>query len=193
MPKQRRPAADRFWEKVEKGDGCWEWTAASLDGYGIFKLSRSEGNRRAHVFAYELEIGPTEGRWVLHRCDNPPCVRPDHLFLGTNADNMQDMSAKGRSGNQKKTACPAGHPYNDENTYFDSSGRRRCKPCRRLRRRVQRTPAEQQEMRLRMGTPRRERTHCPQGHLYDDENTRRNSRGARVCRACERERRNRNR
>lgn len=191
MPRKRRPVKDRFWEKVRKTDDCWEWTGARTQGYGAFMVNREVGAKRAHILSYEWNVGPTEGRWVLHRCDNPPCVRPDHLFLGTNADNMRDMSAKGRSGNQKKTACPAGHPYNDENTYLDSSGRRRCKPCRRVRRRVQRTPDEQQEMRLRMGAPRRERTHCPQGHPYDAENTRRTKRGRRVCRTCERDRRQR--
>lgn len=187
MPRKRRPLADRFWEKAKKGDGCWEWDAATTDGYGVFQLGRGEGTRRAHVLAYELGIGPTEGRWVLHRCDNPPCVRPDHLFLGDVIANNQDMFAKGRSWQQQRTACPDGHPYDEENTYVDSGGRRRCKACRRPKRRVKRTEDEQQEMRRRMGTPRAERTHCPRGHPYDEENTR-HSNGRRHCRACGRER-----
>jgi len=193
MPQKPRPLADRFWEKVKKGDGCWEWTAATSRGYGTFNLGRRQGTRGAHVVAYELKVGPTEGGFVLHQCDNPACVRPDHLFLGTNADNMRDMSSKGRSASQKKTACPAGHPYSEENTYFDTTGRRRCKPCRRLRRRVQRTPVEQQVMRSRMGAPRRARTHCPQGHEYTEENTYVTPKGSRSCRACQRGRKERTR
>lgn len=188
MPRKSRPLEERFWEKVAKSDGCWEWTAATTNGYGVIQLGQGTGTRGAHVVAYELEIGPTEGRWVLHRCDNPPCVRPDHLFLGDVAANNRDMFAKGRGWQQQKAECPHGHPYTEENTYY-TEGRRRCRQCRRLKRRVNRTEAEQQEMRLRMGSPRRERTHCPKGHPYDEDNTRRTSRGSRVCRACEKERR----
>jgi hypothetical protein len=84
--------ADRFWPKVAKGDGCWLWTAAKgHKGYGSFE------HHNAHRIAYQLEYGPIpDGLFVLHRCDNPPCCRPDHLFLGTNADNMRDAFAKGR-------------------------------------------------------------------------------------------------
>jgi hypothetical protein len=191
MPRQRRPLSDRFWEKVEKGEGCWLWTAATSGGYGVINLGYKEGIRRAHVVAYELTFGPVGNQWVLHRCDNPPCVRPDHLFLGDVVANNQDKFDKGRSWQQQRTACPAGHPYSDENTYTNSDGRRRCKPCRRARRRVQRTDEERIEMRRRMGVPRAQRTHCPQGHPYDEENTLVNSRGSRVCRACARERRQR--
>lgn len=189
MPRKSRPLAERFWEKVAKGEDCWEWTAATTNGYGTFNLGRGQGTRGAHIVAYELENGPTEGRWVLHRCDNPPCVRPDHLFLGDVQANNQDMIGKGRAWYQARGMCHNGHLYTDENTYIDTDGRKRCRVCRRARRRVVRTPEEQQEMRRRMGTPRRERTHCPQGHTYSAENTRISGRGSRVCRACERDRR----
>lgn len=85
----------RFWTKVQQGDGCWEWQASRRLGYGRFWL-----NGRfvaAHRFAWEQENGSVpEGLEVCHRCDNPPCVRPDHLFLGTTQENINDMVAKGR-------------------------------------------------------------------------------------------------
>jgi hypothetical protein len=88
---------DRFWSKVEKGPECWEWKAgASSHGYGGFKVAGQL--LRAHRVAWELTYGPIpEGMVVCHRCDNPSCVRPDHLFIGTVADNNRDRSAKGRS------------------------------------------------------------------------------------------------
>ena len=87
---------ERFWGKVRvaQGEGCWEWTGWRLQrsGYGMMWPGI-----RAHRLAYELMNGRIpSGMSVLHRCDNPPCVRPDHLFLGTQADNMRDMIRKGR-------------------------------------------------------------------------------------------------
>lgn len=86
---------DRFWAKVEKAAGCWTWTGGcDAQGYGAFKSTRMT---KAHRFSWELHFGKiTNGLWVLHRCDNPSCVRPDHLFLGTHEENMADMKAKGR-------------------------------------------------------------------------------------------------
>lgn len=80
-----------FWSRVRIGDGCWEWTGPRARGYGYHR------SRRAHRVAFEFANGPIpEGLHVLHRCDNPACVRVDHLFLGTHQDNMADRSAKGR-------------------------------------------------------------------------------------------------
>ena len=97
MPRYR-PIAERFWEKVHKGDGCWEWTAyRSADGYGMIGRERGDGVERAHRLSWELHFGPIpSGTAVLHRCDNPPCVRPSHLFLGTQTENVADSVAKGR-------------------------------------------------------------------------------------------------
>jgi hypothetical protein len=90
----------RFWSRIQRaeGDGCWIWTAARFPaGYGKVALPRSRKLEGAHRIAWILTNGPIPfGLWVLHRCDNRPCCRPDHLFLGTCADNVADMIAKGR-------------------------------------------------------------------------------------------------
>jgi hypothetical protein len=98
MCEKRQPAERRFWKKVNKTDGCWLWTASkNWAGYG--KFWTGEVLTASHRFSFELMHGPiTNGRCVLHKCDNPACVRPDHLFLGTHADNIHDMMRKGRRG-----------------------------------------------------------------------------------------------
>lgn len=121
-----RTNEERFWEKVEKTDGCWPFAGAKVyynhrnghryGGYGVFGVRtpglRGHRQRLAHRFAWELAHGPVpRGLDVLHRCDNPPCVKtePDeqwpqgHLFLGTAQDNGRDMTEKGRSGLAKLT------------------------------------------------------------------------------------------
>lgn len=87
----------RFWMNVRSSkDGCWEWSG-SLDNHGYGKIGIAGRTPRVHRFSYELHYGKiTGGLFVCHRCDNPKCVRPDHLFLGTNTDNMRDAFAKGR-------------------------------------------------------------------------------------------------
>lgn len=89
--------AENFWSKVNKGGDCWEWTASRTgDGYGHAHFGAAI---LAHRLSWVLTRGAIPpGMKVLHRCDNPPCVRPEHLFLGTQADNARDREAKGRSG-----------------------------------------------------------------------------------------------
>lgn len=91
-------AAERFESKVEKipEAGCWVWMGSlNNKGYGVFSLNRKQ--KYAHRVSYQLYNGPIpDGLYVLHRCDNPACVSPTHLFLGTQKDNMRDMMAKGR-------------------------------------------------------------------------------------------------
>lgn len=116
----------RFWNKVEKTDGCWLWTASTFtDGYGKFKFDGK--NRRAHRMSWIMENGEIpDGMVVLHSCDTPLCVNPAHLSLGTPKDNTQDMIKKNRQHNQIKTHCPRGHEYDIAN----KNGSRACRNCR---------------------------------------------------------------
>lgn len=87
---------ERFWSKIKQGmpNDCWEWQADKIPtGYGSFRDKVHMASR----LAYEFEYGPIpEGMFVLHKCDNPPCCNPSHLFLGTQRDNVKDRDAKGR-------------------------------------------------------------------------------------------------
>lgn len=92
---------DRFWEKVDKTPGhgpsgnCWVWIASlGTGGYGQFKWY--DKLRGSHVCSWMIHFGETNGLCVLHKCDNKKCINPDHLFLGTIADNVKDMISKNR-------------------------------------------------------------------------------------------------
>lgn len=92
----------RFWSKVNKTKKCWVWVGRiGTHGYGVFSIARK--NFRAHRFSYSIIHGDLNGLSVLHKCDNPACVNPDHLFLGTQNDNIKDMVAKGRNPTSKLT------------------------------------------------------------------------------------------
>ena len=92
-----RPIRERFWSKVDRSGECWLWMRGEdTSGYGTFRLAKTSD--RAHRVAWSMERGDIPpGKYVLHCCDNRRCVRPDHLYIGTHADNMRDMIARGRA------------------------------------------------------------------------------------------------
>jgi hypothetical protein len=112
-------------------DPCWLWDAGrDQKGYGSIWIDG--GARRVHRVAWLIWWGPIpDGAWVLHRCDNPPCFNPRHLWLGGNTDNQRDSSLKGRTrnGNFYKTHCPQGHAY--EETDYGYEAGRVCRICKR--------------------------------------------------------------
>lgn len=136
---------------------CWEWIGMRTDNgrgafYGTVLLSPGPTTTGAHRIAYKLFVGPIPpGLFVLHRCDNPGCVRPDHLFLGTHADNVLDWIRKGRTTKGKpryatrRDLCSKGHPI--EATLGTMKGRF-CPTCAKARRRA-RTERETLARRLR--------------------------------------------
>lgn len=125
----------KFWRSVSKAPhpkGCWIWTGSKDDaGYALIRLKK-----RAVIasrLSYFLANGNLdETLHVCHTCDNPPCVNPAHLFLGTLTDNVRDCTSKGRHAGQKKTHCPKGHEYTPENILHrkDRPGVRSCRACR---------------------------------------------------------------
>jgi hypothetical protein len=167
LPSLDEHARAKFWTNVDTSGECWVWTGSkSHSGYGLFYVAG--GMYLAHRLAWEMTNDAKLGTLLAcHHCDNPPCVRPDHLFAGTNSDNMRDMFAKGRHA---PLVCPpeklqfrpfcrkAGHARTPDNV----DGGHRCKACERERR-ERRTIAEREakangsapEIRLAPGTGER--------------------------------------
>ena len=135
---------ERFWQKVRKGPGCWEWTSARLpSGYGLISWRGTE--HYAHRVSWMIHHGEVPaGMYVLHRCDNPPCVNPDHLYPGDAADNMRDCISRGRRNHLHKpiqlpitpkglpSRCRKGHAYLGRNLVVGAREGRRCRICYNL-------------------------------------------------------------
>jgi hypothetical protein len=132
---------EAFWASATRPDqGCWEWQGSKNRGYGTF--SRNGRSERAHRHAWILTYGEIPpGLMVCHHCDNPPCIRPEHLFIGTMLDNMRDAARKGRirtplqrgerPWNASITHCRSGHELAGPNVLVDRRGHRVCRACRR--------------------------------------------------------------
>jgi hypothetical protein len=169
-----RPAAERFWSKVDASGVCWEWTAAKTNGYGRFGVGQR--TVQAHRWAWESLVGPISAGFELdHLCRNPACVMPDHLQPVRHAENVQ----RGAGGWNKAslTHCPRGHPYAGKNLLVNRAGGRVCRICKRARQRARYQPR-----------PRIKAPTCPSGHAFTAENTGLTSKGYRYCRECSRQR-----
>lgn len=129
---------ERFWRQVNKNGPvppraphlgpCWLWTGSLFVKSGRPCFSPMGKRRLAYRWAYEDAIGPIpEGLTIDHLCFVPLCVRPDHLEPVTDAENIRRSSAHDFWRN--KTHCPAGHPYDEANTYIDGRGHRHCRAC----------------------------------------------------------------
>lgn len=132
----------RFFAKIKVTDYCWEWTAGKSSqrpsrAYGVFCVGGTLF--KAHRLAWELfnnqRIPPQ--MVACHHCDNPCCVNPLHIFVGTSKDNAADVEKKGRMYHHKgvlREFCRRGHPLSKQNTYvYPKSGDRVCKTCRAMR------------------------------------------------------------
>ena len=133
---------DRFFKKVKKTASCWDWKG-SLTGLGYGQIWDRGKARYAHRVSYEIHIGEIpSGMCVLHVCDNPSCVRPNHIFIGSKKDNSMDMVKKGRQHpdtfknikklhkqRKNKTHCKYGHAFSPENTGSVKGNGRYCRMC----------------------------------------------------------------
>lgn len=192
------PVSERFWSKVEKTETCWYWTAGLSEGYGRFALGRTMVI--SHRWAYAERNGEIpSGMTIDHECHNSDeaciggptclhrrCVNPDHLTLRSAGENTLASSRTTASKYAARTRCDEGH----ELVYEASSRRRVCIQCRRERQRKSTAARRHAAGVLEggRGIHGKLKTHCPQGHEYNEANTRVKKSGGRSCRACDRER-----
>lgn len=137
---------DKFWSNVNviESTGCWEWAGKRMPygGYGRISIGGMRGY--AHRVAWMLSGRTlTPGRWILHHCDNPPCIRPDHMYMGTPKDNAQDREKRGRGRKRERSGaeCIRGHVFDADNPGRNKRGVAMCKVCDRERHRKQKPSA----------------------------------------------------
>jgi hypothetical protein len=202
------PEEERFWEKVDKSGpnpnypDCWEWTAHKVKKYGHFVCKQDGVNKKlgAHVYSWQKANGKRvpKGLEVCHTCNNPPCVRPDHLEAETRSHNQRYSVTNGNNTQRKKTHCPYGHPYDEANTIKKISKHtgldtRDCRTCQK-RWKKERVARRQKEKGIEPKKP----NHCRKGHdfsVYGEKwYVKKSGRPYRTCLECmrirERKRRN---
>lgn len=187
-----RSLEKRLWAKVGKGglNECWLWQGGKSNGYGYINLGPGLGQDLVHRVVYRMLIGPIpEGTALDHVCHNADehcrggadclhrsCVNPRHLEPTTLGDNV--LRGRGITAqNARKTHCPAGHPYDEVNTYLRPDGARECRACSRVKNRYA-------ARRRYVPHPRPPKTHCVHGHPLDDALVGRQNQGRYIHRAC---------
>lgn len=171
--------------KLNPETGCWDWTACiGSHGYGLIWNAIVGRQEHAHRVSHLLHKGQIpEGLHIDHLCRRRCCVNPDHLEAVTQDVNNERVPDNIADRQRAKTHCPSGHPYDELNTYWLKGGRRDCRECRNKAARDRRA----RNSKASGFVPRKERTHCPRGHEYNEINTFKASDGHRSCRACMRE------
>lgn len=167
---------EKFWARVEKTEGCWNWTGGKQGG-GYGTLHVGDGRYQlAHRYSYELHIGPIpEGLTLDHKCRNRGCVNPAHLEPVTNRENILRGTSPSAL-HARKTHCPAGHAYEGDNL-IRRRGTRECRQCKIDLDRARRRAAG-------VG-PRSLKTHCHRGHELSGGNLVQSKLPRRGCRICQ--------
>lgn len=182
--------------------GCWQWTGYRRPPQGYGETTLNSEKWAAHRLSYTVHKGPIpEGQFVCHTCDNPACVNPDHLWVGTHQDNMKDAKAKKRIARAYRTHCPRGHSYADHAVIYGNQTTRHCAMCELGKHRIKTgwpadlaysqpagapgyRPPEAGTPIPKQRTPR-STTHCMRGHEFTPKNTYiYPSNGRRSCRQC---------
>lgn len=128
----------RFMAKVDTSSDCHIWTGSKTPGgYGQFRVGDKSVYAHRWILGHQRGVPLGADEFALHHCDNPSCVNPAHLYVGSQAQNSQDCVRRGRlrnpraDANRAKTHCIHGHEFTAENTYLTTDGRRQCNQCRR--------------------------------------------------------------